>query len=221
MSGVAEPTLGELIAMGVSSGLQDVHVSMPGTVISYNAAKQTAKIQPGIRRVIFDDDDEQVPETIAPFENVPVMHYRCGKLSIHAELAAGDCVDLVFGSDSMAEWRQGGASIVTPGDLKRLGLSSPKAYPGMFPKSAPGPDQDSSIGRPGGLRIHFGDSQISVGTGANFAALANLVTSELTAIKAALNTLKVTSGSGIGGLVVATTPYGTVGAVASSNLKAD
>jgi hypothetical protein len=204
--------------MAVASGNQDIHVSMPGTVLSYDAATQTAKVQPGIRRVIFDEDDQQVPETIPPFENVPVMHYRCAAFSIHANLAPGDGVDLVFGSDSMAEWRQGAETIATPGDLKRLGLSSPKAYPGLFPKSAPGSDHDNSIGTPGGLRVHFGTGAISIGGGANFAALANLVTTELNKIKTALSTLTCASAPGP---VVAGTPYSTVGAVASSNLKAD
>lgn len=217
MSGFAEPTLAELIALGVESGKQDIHVSMPGTVVSYDAATQTATVQPGVRRVIFDDGDQQIAETIPPFQNVPVMHFRCSKLSIHAELQAGDCVDLVFGSESMSEWRQGSETIVTPGDLKRLGLSSPKAYPGLFPKTSPGPDTDNSIGIPGGLRVHFTDSAIVVGTGTQYAALAELVATELGKIAATLGTAVAPSG---GGPVTYGTTY-SPGPVASSNLKAD
>lgn len=204
----AEPTLHELIQLGVQSGLQDIHVSMPGTVISYDPATKTAKVQPGIKRVIFDEDDQQVHEDLQPFENVPVMFFRCGKLSIHAELAEGDGVDLVFASDSTAEWRNTGKP-VAPGDLKRLGLSSPKAYPGMFPKNNPGADTDDSIGRPGGLRIHFTDTAIVVGDGTKHAALAELVAIELNKIAAVLLTNA--------GAPLTYTPA----SVASTNLKAD
>jgi hypothetical protein len=220
----AEPTLAELITMGVASGMQDVHVSMPGTVVSYDAATQTATIQPGIRRVIFDEDDEQIPETIPPFQNVPVMHYRCGAFSIHANLVAGDGVDLVFGSDSMAEWRQGKEQISTPGDLKRLGLSSPKAYPGLFPKNAPGADHDNSIGIPGGLRLHFEAGAIKVGNGSDFVAMSAKVDALFNAIKAA-------GATGAGAIAVVETGAAAfftalataLGAVntASSNSKAD
>lgn len=209
MSGQAELELEDLIKTGVVSGLQDVHVSQPGTVLSYDAATQTAKIQPGIQRVLFNDDDERVAETIQPFENVPVIFLRTSSFSIHARLAPGDTVDLIFGSESMAEWRQGQTSIVQPGDLKRLGLTAPKAYPGLFPKTQPGPDTDDSLGTPGGLRIHFTSETVNVGTGAGFVAMANLVAIELNKIKALF-----AANAG------APQVY-AVGDVSSSNLKAD
>lgn len=214
----AAPTLEELIALAIQSGHQDIHVSMPGYIISYDAETQTAKVQPGIKRVIFDEDDGRVVEDLPPFENVPVCHYRCAALSIHSTLQAGDPVDLIFGSESMAEWRQGQSTgAVEPGDLKRLGLASPKAYPGLFPKNSPGPDTDNSIGTPGGLRVHFFEEFISVGTGAQFVALANLVKAELDKIQATLATGSVAAAPGP---VVFGTPY-TASAVSSSNLKAD
>lgn len=216
-------TTPELHSASARSEQAQIYVAMPGTVISYDAAKQTAKIRPGINRVIHDEEGEEISETIPPFENVPVMWVRCAAFSIHAVLAPGDKVRLVFNSDSVAEWRQGAQEQISPGDLKRLGLSHPTCDPGFYPNNAPGLDTDTSLGKPGGLRLHFGNTAISAGEGLDFVAMAQKVDAFITALKSAGSAgAAVVAGpeTGAAAFFTALAAIATPG-TASSNLKAD
>jgi len=216
----AEPTLPEMIRRALESRLGDVQVACPGIVVDYNPTTQTATIQPATNRVLPDEDGEMIEEVLPPIPNVPVVMFRTATLSITSPLAPGDTVQLVFNTRAPTEWRASGV-VGAPQDVRLHGFGYPVAYPGYLSEKATKPDTDSSIGRPGGQRVHFPGATVNVGGGSNFAALANLVTTELNKIKTALSTLTVTTGAGSGGTVLAGTPYTTVGSVASSNLKAD
>ena len=210
----ALPTLPEIIERALASRNADIHVSMPGEIVSYDAATQTATVRPGLRRVLFDAEDNQVAEEIPPIQNVPVSWPGGSGLTLHGTLAAGDTGDLIFSTYSHNEWQASG-QVSTPGDLKTHNLGSAKFYPGLRNKKNAAPDTDNSIGLPGGLRLHFGASAVSAGSGGAFVALASLVLAELNKIAATLLT-----GSNGGGPVVFATPY-TPASVAASNLKAD
>ena len=219
-----KPTLAELIAAAAQSRAEQIEISMPGVIVDYDAATQTATVQPGLRRPVFTVDGDRDAEEIKPLQNVKVIFPRSTKLSIHFRLVKGDGVHLICTTRSINEWRQMSLpGIATPGETRTHVLANAVCYPGFYPDAAPGPDADESIGITGSAssRFHFFDDHIAAGGGANFAALANLVATEFTKIKTALSTLTVTSGAGSGGLVAAGTPYTTVGSVASSNLKAD
>lgn len=210
----AKPTLAELVERALESRLADVHVSMPGIVVAYDAATQTADVQPALRRVVLSTDDDPIAEDLPILRNVPVSFPGGAGFTIHFTLAAGDSGDLIFSSMSHNEWQASG-DVSTPGNLRPHDLASAKFYPGIRSKKNAAPDTDASIGIPGGLRAHFGSASIDVGSGGQFVALAGLVLAELNKIAATLAT-----GSNGGGPVVFATPY-TASPVAASNLKAD
>lgn len=164
----ADPELAELIRRAIASERADIQVSMPGIVVSYDPATETATVQPATRRARYNAEDEIVAEEINPIQNVPVIWPSCGALSIHGVLTEGDGVDLVFSTYSHSGYRNTG-SVSTPLDLRPQSLSYPKAYPGFKPKSKTGLDTDNSIGAPttGGpnpSRLHFTGSGIEVGS---------------------------------------------------------
>lgn len=187
----ALPSLSELLERAIASRIADVHVSMPGAVVSYDPATQTATIQPGLRRVVFDEDDAPVPEELPPIQNVPVVFPGSAALTLHFVLAAGDTGDIVFSSQSHNEWRASG-QVSTPGDLKPHNLGSAKFYPGLRHKKNAAPDTDNSIGVPGGLRAHFAASSIQIGeAGTQGVVLETLLKTMLAAI--------LSAGAGAGG----------------------
>lgn len=163
----ADPELAELIRRAIASERADIQVSMPGIVVSYDAATETATIQPATRRARYNAEDEIVAEDIPPIQNVPVCWPSCAALSIHGVLASGDGVDLVFSTYSHSGYRNTG-SVATPLDLRPQSLSYPKAYPGFKPKKLTGKDTDNSIGVPSEgptnpARLHFTGSGVEVG----------------------------------------------------------
>lgn len=172
------PTTTELIRRALASRLADVHVSMPASVVSYDAATKTATIQPGIKRVLFDDNEDRVVEEIPPIPNVPVEFPGAGSLSLHFALTAGDTGRLSFFTNSIAEWRQTGKPS-EPGSLKIHDLGACVFTPGLRHSGNVNSDADNSIGKPGGLRVGFETSRVTVGDGSDLAVLAGDATSGL------------------------------------------
>ncbi len=215
----ATPTFSELFERALRSGLGDVNVSMPGVVVSYDAATQTATVRPGLRRVVFDENDEPGAEEIPPITNVPVSFPGGAGFTIHFPLAAGDTGDLIFSTWSLNEWQATG-SVSTPGNLKLHDLGSAKFYPGIRSKKNAAPDTDKSIGIPGGQRAHFTELGVSIGTGADTA----VVETKLKAVLAAACTAAGgAAATGDGGKAAFAAFASSLAAapVGSSNLKAD
>jgi protein gp138 len=212
----ALPTFSEIIERALAARVADVHVSMPGEIVSYDPATQTAVVRPGVRRVLLSEDGDQVAEELPPIENVPVSWPGGAGLTIHGVLAAGDTGDIIFSSSSHNEWQATG-NVSTPGNLKPHDLGSAKFYPGLRSRKNAAPDVDNSIGIPGGLRLHFGASAVSVGAGAQPVVLETLLVSALSAI--------LTAGAGAGGPGAANFTAAqsalTSQVFAASNLKAD
>ncbi len=214
----AAPELPELIRRALDSRLRSVNVACPGIVQEYNPIKKTATVLPAIRGTVPDDDGIFQPEDLPPIQNVKVIWPKCGKISITGTLQAGDEVELVFNTRANTEWRRTG-QVSTPIDERYHGLGYPVAYPTDTSDVTDSTDTDESIGRPGGLRLHFKDSTIEVGNGTNFAALANKVLTELNSIKSAFDTHTHPAPGGT--TSAPTAPMPSPGSVASSNLKAD
>jgi hypothetical protein len=223
------PDLQELVRRSQDSRLRGVNVAMPGIVVDYNAAKKTATVLPALRSTVPNDDGEFEAEDLQPIPNVKVIWPKCGKLSITGTLQAGDSVDLVFQTRATTEWRRTG-KVATPLDERYHSMGYPVAFPGYDPDVADDPDTDESIGRPGGLRLHFADSAISAGTGADFVAMNQKVLTELNTIKgilaalvtplasnSAIETAAAAASTALASALSAWTPA----PVGSSNLKAD
>lgn len=181
----AEPTSPELTERAIASRLEDLHTAGPGIVVSYDAAKRTAEVQPAWNRPTLDTDGGIAEEVLPPLTNVPVMWPRSATFSITSTLVKGDTVLLVFNGRAPTGWRTTG-EVATPQDLRIHGLGYPVAIPGYCPDTIDNPDTDDSIGRPGGLRLHFAEGTINAGAGEHFAADAFKVDAELTKIKTLL-----------------------------------
>ncbi len=215
------PTLAELFEVALRDDRAEIHVSMPGEVVSYDPAKQTALVRPMLKRVVLTSDGEQVHEDLPPIANVPVSWPGGSGLTIHGELEPGDTGDVVFSSWSHNEWQATGRASA-PGDLKTHGLGGAKFYPGLRHSKNPAPDADNSIGKPGGLRLHFESAVIKAGAGGDFVALAQATEARLSALETFAASHVHTSAapgspttSSVPPFVAAPTP------VKASNLKAD
>lgn len=125
----------------------DVNVSLPGVVVSYDAASQTATIQPVIRQGYLEEDDDDLDdkvwwERIPAIPKVPVAHWRVGGFAIHAPLAPGDFVTLVVSDRSIDEFMSTGSRDNTPQDTRRFDWTDAVALP-MPPAPTPIADLDA------------------------------------------------------------------------------
>lgn len=112
-----------------------VNVSLPGVVLSYDIATQTATVRPVVRES-FEEDDEIYSVDFEPIPQVPVAHWRAGSFALHAPLKPGDFVTLVVQDRSIDEFMYTGSTDVTPQSLRRFDWTDAVALP-MPPAPTP------------------------------------------------------------------------------------
>lgn len=126
------PSLAQLLQIAIDARMNDVCTCMPGTVVSYNRVKQTASIQPSLKRKYANGD-----EVLLPIVNsVPVVFPRSGGQWVHFDLKKDDVVTLIFSQRSLDIWKKKGGA-VTPNDPRKFNLSDAYAMPGGYPEVAP------------------------------------------------------------------------------------
>lgn len=125
------PGLNEVIEMTVDYILNDVHTCMPGQVVSYDASKQTATVQPAIKRVI-----NGVAQPMPQIHNVPVVTPATSGAWLLVPVSAGDNVLLHFSGRSIDQWWQHGGQ-VDPQNPAKFSLTDCIAVPGLNPSTSP------------------------------------------------------------------------------------
>jgi len=211
--------LPSLIALAAEAAGARISVAIPAIVKSYDPETRTCVAQPVTRHPIETLDGDVTHEEWAPIPNVPVVFPGAASLTIYFALAAGDVVELVFQDFSIAQWR-GTGKVSDAGDLHAHSPSYPVAIPFYRPNGKGGTDaSDESIGKPGGLRLHFKDGTIEAGAGSDFVAMAAKVDARISAIETYLTALTLpVSGATAGPPAV---PYTPGAPTASTNLKAE
>jgi hypothetical protein len=226
-------TLPDVIERMLDAHDEELHTAFVGRIESYDAAAQTADVQPLIRRRISTTDGGFRSEEMPTVRAVPVAWPRAGDWFLHMPLSAGDTVLVVVAERDFARWRVTGEAS-DPIDTRSHHLSHAIAVPGVYPRTKPlldtpgnklvlGAQFSGSDDPPfAPLTVRIGATDIKLGTelGAeSFVALATLVDALFTAFLAA------TPASGDGGAALQTavqTAWTTIGAsVAASKVKAE
>lgn len=173
--------------------LRDVHTALPGRVRSYDASAQTADVVLGARRVVpaaDEDVDEDTSEEYPILVAVPVVWPHGGGYRLHAPLAAGDGVLVVFPESSIDRWLDSGDA-GDPAVTTRHGLDGAIAIPGLGFRGgriSSAPTDGLVIGKDGGPDVKITSSEVQAG-GSLALAEADDVKAHLAAISAALNTI--------------------------------
>lgn len=175
-----EPTWAELLEEAIESRLLELHTAIPGKVVSYDKATQTAEVLPVVLRAEPKEDGGNTLTRLPSIPNVPVQWPRGDGFAIHFKLKPGDHVLLVFSEAAIGHWRASG-EMAPPGDLRRHSLGYPIAIPGAAPDAGkltdiPG-DNEAVLEIPDGKVFRMG------GPDADFVALAAKVDANFDAIK--------------------------------------
>lgn len=190
-------TTDELIRRALDSRAGDVWTSFPARVKSYDAADQTAELEPMIKRPVPLDDGTWTSEALPILPTVKVQFPRGGggTVAITWPLEAGDCVLVHVAIYSFAAWLRTGEP-GDPGDLRIHHLSNAFAVPGVAPN-----DQTLDQATDAALVIEAGTIKLGKNA-AQFVAMANLVTANLNALVTTLN-----SGTAGGDAIVWGSPF--------------
>lgn len=151
-------SMASVLREAFDSALLDVHVAMPGKVVTYDSSRCVVDVLPMIRRAVQDRHGEVQHEDLPVIPNVPVAFGRGGGFSFTWPLNKGDFVLLVFNSSAIAAWREAG-DVSDPVDLRRHDLSYPVAFPCISP-DADVPPTESNAAR---LEVSGNTTHVQVG----------------------------------------------------------
>lgn len=171
-----EPQELEVIDAAISRAFLSVHKAFPAKVRSYDNAKQTLECEPVIERA-----DLEIPV----LSDVPVVFPGGGDFFLSFPIVAGDFVLIVCCDVDFSQWSATGDK-AKENFRARHGLNA-VAIPMLRPSTkalASTSATEIVLGKSGagGLRSAFG-TEIKLGEGTQFVALANLVATELTRIQ--------------------------------------
>ncbi len=202
-----------------------MYVAFPARVVSYDAAKQVAVVEPMTKNVSRNADEDRIVDTLPIMPGIPVAWPRGGGYFFHFPLVSGDSGLVVVTDTDIGAWRESG-QVSDPGDEGRHELGGATFYPGLetVARALTGLPDHLIIGKEGGAAaIHLDGSLVNLGdTGGQFVALANLVMARLNQIQAAFDvhthaTAAVGSPSPPTGAGI---PIGTLGDVSATLVKA-
>jgi hypothetical protein len=183
---MSTPELEDVLLEAMDDRLLDVHTAVPGKVLRYDVATQTADVQPLVRA-------GGVALPVLP--NCPVAFPRGGGFFLSFPLQVGDFVFVVFPENSIDLWRARSGAEGDPGDQRRHSPTSGVALPCLYPSARALSDAHGAnlvLGKDGGTQVHIKSGQVSIGSenASDFVALAAKVATELAKLNADLNTLK-------------------------------
>ena len=184
-------TIAEVLQTLLDAHGEDLHVAIPGTVVSYSEADQTADVRPGLRRYVRARDEElpDTTEEVPVLQSVPVVWPFGGGLFLHGGLTEGDGVLLVVCSQDLGPWIVGDGSQVDPPHPLRHGLGGAVAIPGLSRTRARFTPDGASLGLDGdSAQILFRAGQIRAG-GTQTIARAQNLNAHLTQIAASIQAL--------------------------------
>jgi len=216
-------TPAETLRRVLDARLTDLHTALPGRVRSYDAATQTADIEPMIKRGVptGGEEDEVVLEALPVLPSVPVLFPSGGQCFVTFPLAVGDPVLIVFSERDTSHYRATGA-VADPGVPTMHGLSGAVAIPCAFgPRSAAMSGVSSAdlvVGRVNGLaNLTIKSGSAEFGGSSDSVALASRVKTLETAFRTHTHG-GVTTGIGSTATQTTVPPYAAQD-FASSRLK--
>lgn len=189
-----DPTLAETMRAFVEGHMVDVHVALPGIVVAYNAATQTADIAIATRLPLQTLTGDNVHDDAVTLPSVPVQWPSGGGYFAAFGLAAGDPVTVVCMDIAAGEYLETG-EVSAPADTRRHSLGYCFAIPGgARPKTKQlidAPVVGVVVGRDGAdEQIVITDGLIALGKAAtDLVALANKTDSAIAAVQSALDTV--------------------------------
>lgn len=99
------------IQTGIIAENKNLHTALPGKIISFNPDKQTATVQPGIKSIYFNFE-EQIEVELPEIIECPVAVFRGGGFCVTYPIQPGDECLIIFCERSIDRWFQDGPGFV-------------------------------------------------------------------------------------------------------------
>lgn len=217
-----KPQLSEVIADAIGGELANVHTSIPGKVVSYDAPTQTASVRLGVKFSRRGPDGERIPYEAAPLADVPIL-WGVGGGGAYSDtwpLERGDEVWILFAERSVDEWIMEGNDVAVPDSVRRFNLSDAVAIPAASSRKTPLPADAVANARV----IRADEIRLGGAAAFDYVALASLVRAELDLLWSAMSSHTHTVPTVASPITPTTAPIGIVPSyapVGSMKVKAE
>lgn len=212
----------------LQSRFLDVHVCLPGRLVSYDKNAQTGDVQICVRRLVEDGSGGSVQETFPKLHAVPIDQMQSANFFASFPIASGDFVWVHFVEQSMDNWVSKGGESVDEPIKRRFDLRDCYATLARNPKTPINETESDSLvigGKGNRPRAYFQDSLITLGSKnpSEFVALATKVNTAITNIVTNLNANYSLIATGVvaGGGAYTPTALGAQSSVAATKVKAE
>jgi hypothetical protein len=156
----------ELFRLAIDYGVREINVALPGQIDSYDAGEQKADVKPLVKRLLADEDGEEIVEELPIIPGVPVVFPRGGGFFISMPVKKDDFCLLVFNSFPIDKYKAGTGQDTNPEEFDMHQLSDAVALMGFAPFSKSIADADADnvvIGKEEGTQVHIADDKIELG----------------------------------------------------------
>lgn len=152
----------------------DLHTMMPGKIVSYDPATQSASVAPAFMRVYKATPDQ--PVAYPTLTGVPVHQLTAGGAWVKLPIAAGDNCILVFAERALDQWIKAGGQ-ADPIETRRFNLNDAVAIVGFNPEG----EALAPLGAASSLELQNGGIYLELTAGGKM-TLKNAAGNELVAV---------------------------------------
>lgn len=125
-----------------------IHTAMPATIVAFDPAMMTVKVQPAVQMIRVMPDGSRQPMTITELHDVPVVFPGGGGHLLTFPIQAGDDCLVVFAERSIDHWWQLGGT-QTPSDWRMHDINDGFALVGVRSQpKVPGGGNGRNAGAP-------------------------------------------------------------------------
>lgn len=219
------PDLAQILREHADYVIGRISVALPGEVVHYDDARQSASVQPlpRARRREYESD-ELVPFDLPQIVDVPVVwpSWAGGAAGVVGRLVPGDAVILLVCDRSIDEWKQAVGRVYTPGDVRRCNLTDAVCLPGGSPPAAGlGPESRPLPGDPPETVVVRGNVKLGSSSAADAVVTEARLLAALGELVATFN--GHTHGDPVSGITTSPAPLQTVpaaGSLSSDDVRA-
>lgn len=197
-----KPKLTEVLDRARRQGA--IHTAMPVVVVRYDQSKRLVDVKPLIKEAYLDENDVRQVKSFAVIPNVPIQWPGAGGYVLTFPISDGvsTIIDgvippattgkITISERSIDRWLSGSGGEVDPEIDHEHDLSDAMFEPELRPFGGNYPSTPADhvvLGKDGGIQIHLRATGITIGdeAGSSYAARADKVNAELSALKAAFS----------------------------------